>query len=218
MSRLEPSQGSSQGRHRVRVYRVDDGETALIRILSASRSVTGCWTHYHTKKERSYYCPGNGCPSCAKKERGQWKGYVAALGWKLPEKMWIPVVCEITESCELDMRGVIARGQEWELSRAKEASQKREPVRAALKGTIDLAELPRAFDVLPTVLGMYHELHMDLSMPNPMPARVFMELVEGAPPIADQVEAVEQPAEYVPLTERLKQRGSATSKNGKIHT
>jgi hypothetical protein len=192
MSRPVPSQGPGEGRRPLRVFRVEPGVEAIVRILSPVRSIVGIMTHW--SKGRSLYCSPEGCAECRARSRRYWKGYLAALGWVEPSGCWLPIVLEVTESLELDMRGVIKRGQDWKLSRDREAKKQRQPVRGELRDQLDERELPRAFDFLPVLLNLYHELFMAVDVPNPMPGRVMVELAEGAPPTSaeqlDQGEAV----------------------------
>lgn len=217
MSHPVPNQGQGGGPRALRVYRVDPGVTARVRILSPVHSVSGVMTHW--KNGRSLYCDPGNCADCRQRTRRFWKGYLAVLGYEEPSKKWLPAVLEVTESAELDMRGIIRRGQEWELTRERETKKQRQPVRAVLVGELDLAELPRAFDFLPVLLNLYHETHMAIDVPNPMPGRVLVELEEGRPPLEATAEPSEEPAPAGYFGERVRAagQGRAYERNGKAH-
>lgn len=180
MSRPDSSQGTGDGPRALRIFRVAEGVSAVVRVLSAVDAVTGFNTHYIDK--RSYVCGGDPCKHCRARERRYWKGYLAALGWLEPKRSWLPIVLEVTESLELDMRGRIGRGQDWKLTRDKETPKQRKPVRGELLGSVAWSLIPPAFDFLPVLLNLYHEQKLDLGTPNPMPARIIVELCEGAVP------------------------------------
>jgi hypothetical protein len=112
----------------------------------------------------------------------QWKGYLSVETWHAAKRLWLPTVLEVTEHCELDLRDHYQRGQVWEVSRAKEVTKKKQPVRATLLEQCDEKTFPQPHDLLPVLRTIYHHLQISLEHENPMPGRVMVEPSTGAPP------------------------------------
>jgi hypothetical protein len=178
----------------VRVFRVDPGTAWRVRTLSPVYG--GLFTHF--VKNRSRYCDPAGCrPEYPKGERF-WRGYFAAELHDAAERCWRPVVFELTEHCELDMRGVYQRGQVWRVEREADKAGKHAPVRAALEGVVDPAQLPAAWDYRPVLFHLYHVEKLDLSASNPLPPRLMLQatpFVEGGS-VAPLEEMPTSPAEW----------------------
>lgn len=173
---------------RVEVRRVTLNETIFVRTLS--EKIGGLFTHYYGKN--SHVCRGRDCPQHVHKVKQTWKGYIAAQEWLPGRKKWRPCVLEITEALELDMRFLYDRGQEWELSCPAVADKRNPPVKGIMHKRDLVASVPAAFDITPVLLNLYHVFAIDLSTPNPMPPRVFLEELDGEEP-----EALQKPV-FVP--------------------
>lgn len=155
----------------VRVQRVEQGTSILCRMLSDS--IGGVFTHH--VRDRSHYCAGDECDRSMHRSSAVWKGYVAAEVFRKACGDWLPVVLEITESLELDMRGVYARGQVWEVSREKETSKKKKPLVGRLVRVDQADKLRAAFDVRLVLYHLFHVTQIDLSARNPLPPRLVLE-------------------------------------------
>lgn len=178
------SEGRSPTPERVENYRVASGETVFVRTLS--KSYDGLMTHF--LRPSQYHDPDGPCLWCRTKTDLVYKGYFPALVWDENRKLWLSAVFELTESAELDVRGIFDRGQEWKFSRLpdakKKGSVKHFPIVGALQQPIDEAELPPAFDVLPVLRTLYHAPSLHLGVTNPMAERVFFEPVQASGPAA----------------------------------
>ena len=120
---------------------------------------------------------------------GVWKGYISALEWKHAEKKWVPVVAEITERAEQDMRGKVARGQVWKLSKGPVDKKKKIPLRASFLESRPEAETPPALDVVPKLRNdIFRQEHIPLTSDNPLPDLVVVTAVEGPAPGEKQPE------------------------------
>jgi hypothetical protein len=175
MSDSTPQVGGSA----VRLYRVAAG--CFAEVLTLSPHYGGCWTHWIKgsggKKGRSLYCRPEGCPSDRHKAERYWKGYAACLLSRPQDKLLDPIVLEITDRTELDLRARWGRGQWWRLTHKPEVKGKHEPIEASYVGRVDLAIVPPAFDVRAVLMHVFHEEHIDLGIANPMPPRVVMQSV-----------------------------------------
>jgi hypothetical protein len=163
---------------RVEVTRIKSEMTLTVRTLSYA--LKGLFTHF--KGQRSHYCAEGDCDRGLHAINRQWKGYVAAEIWFQSSARWVPTVLEVTEHCELDMRDLYARGQVWELSRAKESTKKKMPVIARLLEQREEKTFPAPFDIMPVLRTLYHRLDIELSQENPMPGRVVLLPSQGEPP------------------------------------
>lgn len=177
----------------LRVFRVEPGMQVFVRMLSPE--IRGVMTHFH--RGRSQVCMGDDCPPAMHREKQFWKGYVACEFYDKKPKLWFPTVLEVTECLELDMRGIIERGQVWELFRHAEA-KKGEPVRGALHETLDAAKLRDPFDIIPVLRTLYHCLGVfPASVKNPLPPRVLIQPTsDDAPQVLASQEAADSPASY----------------------
>jgi hypothetical protein len=164
-----PPQGAA-GPQPVRVLRVEVGQIHKLRMLSPE--IGGCMTHYVGKRSR--YCSGDDCFPAYHRTEQIYKGYVAAELFREGNDDWLPVVLEVTEHAELDMRQLYRRGQVWQLSRAADRKGKQGPVRALLIDTGDPEEVPEAFNIEIVLQHLYHVLAVDLRARNPMPPRLVM--------------------------------------------
>jgi hypothetical protein len=162
----------------LRVWRVEQGTSWFIRTLSASYG--GLLTHW--ARGRSLYCDPDGCSSPYHKQGSVWKGYCTAELWDAVRKRWNPIVWEITETAEVDMRGIFARGQTWFVERPEETEKKRRPVRAKLHELGDPGSIPPPLDYLPVLRALYHVPTLTATVRNPMPDRVMVTPSEGAAP------------------------------------
>lgn len=160
------------------VLRIDHGETFVVRALDGRYG--GINTHW--RMGRSEYCIGESCPIAVHKSGAIWKGYTGVEAFEARSQKWAPVVLEITEALELDLRGKWIRGGVWEVWRTPLNGRKKQPVRGKLLETLAPATLPRAFPIIHVLQSLYHTSEIDLSATNPMPERTRVRLSEGAPP------------------------------------
>jgi len=162
----------------LRVFRVEEGATVHARTLSDGYS--GLFTHY--VKGRSVYCQGDKCEAQVHKADKVWKGYAAVELWDSSCKKWNPVVLEISESLELDLRGLWRRGQVWEFYRELPTKKKSMPIMGKLLEERDAAAFPLAFDFKAVLLHLYHVHAIHLGTLNPMPPRVIVTQSDGDGP------------------------------------
>lgn len=164
--------------HVVSVFRVEEGCEALVRMLSSS--ICGLMYHFPSKKVGSKYCNPEGCSPIYHKLPRFWKGFCAAEWFDRSQNAWIPDVLEISESLELDFRGVYKRGQVWRITRAKKDKEKHSPTRGVLEGMLDPTQVAASFDYRPVLLRLFHEERIALDVPNPMPPRLILEVTSNA--------------------------------------
>ena len=142
------------------------------RVMTLSVHYGGMMTHF--VRGRSRYCRGSECKPELHKTESFWRGYFAALLWEHETRQWRPVVQEVSEALELDLRPAYKRGQVWLLSRAKDERGRRAPTTGKLDGRVDPVQIPDEFDVRPVLLHLYHEQAISLGVGNPMPARLSL--------------------------------------------
>lgn len=162
----------------LRVFRVEEGTSVHARILSEKYS--GLFTHYC--KGRSHYCKGAQCEPLLHKMDRVWKGYASVELWNAGMKKWTPVVLEISEALELDLRGLWARGQVWEFYRDRPAKKKPAPTMGKLLEEREPATMPPPFDFKAVLLHLYHVEQVNLGCMNPMPPRVVVVDSDGDGP------------------------------------
>lgn len=163
---------------RVKVERVELNDSKIVRCLSDT--IGGCFTHYF--RGRSQFCHGKDCNPLMHKTDATWKGYIAAEWYIEQLAAWRPIVMEITEHAELDMRGLYRRGQIWNFYRPSDASKKNPPTFAALLEERSPESMPPAFDILPVLQTLYHTMNIDLGVLNPLPPRVLLYDSADPPP------------------------------------
>ena len=173
-----PSGPSPRTQTRLRVFRIEPGTTEHLRALDESYG--GLMTHYG--RSGSSICLGDRCSLRTCLTDRTWKGYASADLYLPGSNCWLPVAWEITEAMELDLRGLFRRGAVWKVSRAVQTKRHKTPAVAAFVEMADLATLPPAFDVRPTLMHMYHTTLVNLSVKNPLPPRPMCEPTFGAPP------------------------------------
>lgn len=179
MSDETGANGAQGTRHVLRVFRLKPGERCTVRTLSESYG--GLFTHF--VRGRSVYCDPTNCNPANHRTGRFWKGYAAAEVWMKPEGLYVPVVLELTEALELDVRGRWKRGQLWELSREKQVGRRHPPIVGVLLGDAP-GPLPPAFDCFDVLTHLYHADGIQLEEENPMPPRVMVKASVGAPPPA----------------------------------
>lgn len=163
---------------RLAVLRIDPGQKVHVRSLSDGYG--GLLTHF---RGRSIYCEGEQeCRLCRTHPDTCWKGYFAGEAWDPRRTWWLPVVMEMTESCELDLRYRFKRGQVWLFSRAPQTGKKKTPVSASLIEELDPESLPASFEVYAVLRTLYHVRNISLATPNPLPDRVMIEPTAGPAP------------------------------------
>ena len=158
------------------ISRVHPGEQLSIRTLSAE--LYGLFTHW--VKGRSRICNTGNCEHCSKRIETVWKGYAPVHYYSVFSKLWVPTCLEVTEHAELDLRGQLEAGQIWTLSRAEEGDGRKRPVTCVLSSTG--LDVPPPFDFRPVLKTVYHVVALPGHSPNPLPPRVLMVPMKGAPP------------------------------------
>lgn len=210
-----PQQGPPEATsYALRLFRIPPGSEFRLRTLSPAYS--GLLSHY--TRNGSEWCNPRGCQSPYHKKGPIWKGYCTCDLYDEANRWWAPIVFELTETCELDFRGVYKRGQVWVVERAAIVEKSKPPCRARLIGEADPAELPPAYDYMPVLRSVYHAFELTVGIPNPLPPRVMVQPMTGAPP-ADLV----QPPEVVEVSHaKLKDldpyyRRGPVNGNGQLH-
>lgn len=197
----------------IRNFRVEPGTVAFVRLLADFYG--GLFTHYY--RGRSTVCQGKDCQSLVHKVDRTWKGYCPAELYSESKKAWLPICLEITESLELDMRGIFARGQMWELWRELPPKKGATPVQGKLHPPQEWRNLPRPFDIIPCLRALFHTDFIDLGTKSPIPARVYQTASEGDTPAILVPKTIEAAAEDFGSVDewRRKQREAAAQKVGK---
>lgn len=138
-----------------------------------------------------------------------WRGYVAALVWDRAAKKWLPTVLEVSESLELDMRGIYSPGQVWEISRGQKQKDKKPPyVGRLVDQSLSLA-IFAPFDVRPIVEGLYHCRGMQLDQPSDREGRTYLPAIEAPAPRGEtgyQNGAHDDPAKMQAMRDKLAQQ------------
>jgi len=168
------------------------------------------------QKGRNHYVEPQRVNEVKEKNALTWKGYTAALLWDAPAGLWLPVVLELTESAERDMRTAYSRGQLWELRRAEQTDRRKTPVVATLRSTQGPADAPEAFHIRDVLLALYHVRAIDLSAKNPLPLRTLVSPVTLPPPEPTAAEVADKPATAAEW-QRLRERAALAarpSRNG----
>jgi hypothetical protein len=187
----------------LRIFRVEEGTTVHARVLS--EGYQGLFTHY--ARGRSVYCAGEKCDSTVHKLDRVWKGYAAVELWNVATKRWNPVVLEISEALELDLRGLWKRGQVWEFWRDVPTKKKSMPIMGKLHAERDPATFPPAFDYKPVLLHLYHIQAVHLGSLNPMPPRVIVTESEGeGPDVVTSIVETERTPEQLAREEELRKK------------
>jgi hypothetical protein len=166
------------------VFRVENGTSCIVRTLSAR--YWGIFYHWQQKpkqKGKGIYCAWKEeeCTRCPREERF-WKGFASVEIWEEQRQHWAPWVLEITENAELALRGLYDRGQVWQFARPKQQTKKARPVEARLLETRDKKTFPQAYEILPTLLRLFHRESMYLDTPNPMPLPTRVQMSPGDGP------------------------------------
>lgn len=204
--RAAPRGGGRPCADALEVFRVACGHTWFVWLYSYN--ACGCYTHWIDGRSR--YCDPAGCRYKCRTEERYWKSYAAAGVFDPDRELYIPVVLEITERLELDLRGVAKRGQRWKLSRAPQDGPSEKPIRGVLDGERLPSETPMAFDVLPVVRRLYHVEALALTQACPLPSIIRVEAHQGDKP--DGYLTAEQEREQ--QVQRLSER-SAASRNAR---
>jgi hypothetical protein len=151
----------------IRVLRVEPGGDFFVRTLAAEYG----GLFYHWSRGRSEYCEGQSCPAALHHTKSCWKGYTPVEVWVASAKEWRMHVLEISEHLEHDLRGVFGRGQVWSVSRPAAAHKKNSPILGRLHEQLEPSTVPMAFDIVPTLLRMFHVTSIRLDHRNPLPMR-----------------------------------------------
>jgi hypothetical protein len=173
----------------LRVFRCEPG--CAWKVWTLSPKIGGLIVHYY--KGRSEYCDPRGCPAPQHAAPWNWKGYVAACLWDEPAALWRPIVLELTSNAELDMRGLYAKGQLWELRRDPERSKKKKPVTATLLDAKWNDGERDAFPIMDVLRHLYHKDVIDLTAPNPLPPRTLVEPFAGRAPVDPNAPPADKP-------------------------
>jgi hypothetical protein len=207
----------------VRIWRCPQGEEHFVSILSGS--IYGIFVH-HVKGQtrargRSRPCLGNECRPDFHKLDKQWVGFVPAELWVQAERVWRPIVLQVTEHMEQEFRGVLQRGQEWALNGFAQQGKQNIAIRAVLAREVDLAGLPEAWDCRPQLKNLYHCDQLPLSVGNPLPARLILspskregpEVLRGMDTQSERVGTIQEAIER-----REAQKARLFERNGKAST
>jgi hypothetical protein len=163
----------------LRVHRLKEGQSGVYRIFEPH--LLGCFTHYI--KDRSQYCHGpSECRYQHDKLDRVWKGYASADFWDPTAKVWQPVVAEITECCEVDMRGLYLPGQQWQFVKQVQVGKQRPKLNAILVANVTPGVQVLPYNIVPALQTMFHVEEVRLIHPNPCPARVMVVPFQGPPP------------------------------------
>lgn len=198
----------------VRILSVHHDQPVAVRFLGP---LLGLNTHWHSG--RSIPCPGPAdCPASIHRTRTVYKAYAPVESWDGACKVWRPSVLEATEHLEETLRGRQLRGQVWILSRASERG-KTDPVIGIFCEELAESAVSKPFDIVPVLLRFFHVSTLNLGVANPLPPKLVLEAVAGAPPNLPQdllpVEPVEPTAEErAKLREQLQKMRGKTSSNG----
>jgi hypothetical protein len=183
--------GQQTARYALRVARIKPGDILTFRALSEGYS--GVLTHFWG--QRSVYCPGE--PRCLRTIHARpivWKGYAAAEVLDPRAQLWWPCVLELTENAELDLRDRWCRGLEFTLTRAVSVHGEQRPTSVSLGVVCCDERLRPVFDIRPAVCSLYHVPALRIDVPNPLPARVFVEPSPAGDRGGDQSERNGKPA------------------------
>lgn len=188
--------------HQITLYRVQGAEAIFIKTLT--EDYRGLFTHY--KRPESLVCTGENCRHALHGIKRVWKGYVPILINIPKTPRWVPYCFEITEHLELDLRGVWARGQTWEIYRDVDKKSKNGPVHGKLHADATPENLPAPFNIVPCLRAVYHTDVIDLCHKSPLPPRVYIEAVEmPAPEVTKPNKVQELPDDYS-FTEEFQRR------------
>lgn len=171
----------------LQIFRVSPGQSVLIRTLSDGYH--GLMTHWvgTRTKGRSVYCKGKECEPAIHKLDQIYKAYAAVEIWSKQRGKWQPWVMELSEALELDVRGIWARGQVWEIYRLKIDDKNKTPIMGKLLEERDPKTMPKEFDIKAPLMHLYHTKVLHLGVLNPMPPRVIVQESDGdAPKILQQ--------------------------------
>ena len=167
----------------LRLLRLKEGEHAIIWITHhlPVPNVRGLFTRHDG--QGSQIIPPEEASVRVKGRPGVWKGYLSAVEWRLPEKLWVPVIVEITERAEQDLRGKVTRGQVWKLWKGPKDKNKKIPLRATFLESRDPAGTPSAIDVLPKLRNdIFRQADVSLEHLNPLPDLVIVAPEPGLAP------------------------------------
>lgn len=188
--------------HQVMLYRVQGPEAIFIKTLT--EDYRGVFTHY--KRPESLVCTGDQCRHPLHGIKRVWKGYVPVLINVPKTPRWVPFCFEITEHLELDLRGVWARGQTWEIYRDTDKKSKNGPIHGKLHLDEPPPNLPAPFNIVPCLRAVYHTDVIDLCHKSPLPPRVYIEAMEMPVPEATRPKKFDPLPDDYSFTEEFKAR------------
>lgn len=190
----------------VRVIEIAEGGAVFFRGLSAC--YRGLLTHF-IKGQGTQYCRKELCPAPWHKERLIWKGYLSGETHNFSAERWEPGVLELTESLELDFRGIYCRGQVWEIKRGIKVGRTNPPLVGRLHEQLNEKNLPPAFDYMPVLHHLYRVAPLDLTAKNPLPPRMLIAYSKDAAPTGTgkvpEKELTQQ--QRIDLAERMRKEG-----------
>lgn len=175
----------------VNLFRIDYSSNETLRFLSPA--YYGLGTHYD--RRGSVLCLGDGCPPTLHREKRIWKGYAAAEVYVEKAGLWYPVVFEMTENLELDLRGIYARGQVWLLTRGPRRKDHPAPVAGRLLDPLPGVEARPEFSIWPVLQRIYHSREFPESIDNPLPPKQQLEATNGYHPPNAKIDASQNPEE-----------------------
>jgi hypothetical protein len=142
--------------------------------------IAGLLTHQYQGKFRG--CTGApACPAAVHKALTLWKGYVAAREWEERLKRWYPIVLEVTECLEEQLRGRALAGEIWILTRESGRKRSGKVIGRYLERREE-PSLTQCFGTLNALLRFYHSDTLDLGVPNPLAPRLLLPAVDAKGP------------------------------------
>ena len=162
----------------MKTLRVHSGDNIIVRTLSPL--YFGFLTHWC--KKRSKLCFYKECPGEIHKCDMAWKGYASVEQWFPGNAAWFPASLEITESLELDMRDLYARGQVWEIWKTLSDRGESEPVRGKMHESHPEETLPAEYDVFPVIRALYHVVDLPPRVKSHVPQRILVAPSPGPKP------------------------------------
>lgn len=177
----------------VTILSVPIGPPTFVHFLGQLHGLMTHWT-----RKGSVPCDGDGkCAPSLHRTAKIFKAYSAVLEWMPGHNRWRPRVLEATSNLEEYLRNRKLRGEIWSLQREDEKNRQ-SPVEGAFIELREDPNLPLEFALEDVLCRAYNVTRLLLDVTNPMPARIFLEEIPGAPPVipadlAPQPQHVEDP-------------------------
>jgi hypothetical protein len=181
------------------VFRVKPGTTHSVKTVTDSYG--GLFGHY--KQKRTRYCPGEQCSCEHRKLPRVWYGFAACFRFDRDQKLWLPIVLQVSEALDHCFHGKYRRGQVWTLSRAEESKEKPfPPILGQLVEELKAHQVPEGFPVKPVLQRVFRTTEIALVHANPVPPPVRIVVEEAPPPRQPGEVPAARPGNYT--AERIK--------------